>query len=461
MSLSPFHGLNVASSALLSYQRGMDTVAHNISNASNPNYSRQRVDLAARSSLGYEGGIGLIGIGDGVEVAALTRSRDEFTDSQFRGQAALLGQWEEVSISLTRVEGAFGSLSGTSLSNGLDAFWNSWQDLSNQPDSLAARREVLQVATNLTATINRVSQELTDERAILNQGVIQAVDQVNLMASELADLNTQIKQLALAGNPPNDLMDQRDALLDQLSGFTNLIIRPTDNEGLNIFIGSEALVRDGNSYEIETVDPGSGDLEVRWAYSGELLAAGSGKIQGLIDSRDTFIPNYQQKLDDFSAELITQINTIHNPAYALDDSTGRDFFSGTDASTIAVNAGIAGNPQLVAASSTTGTPGNNDVVLSILAIRDVNVMSGGTETLSDFISSTAVELAGDLNFANMSVRHESTLSNSLSGMRAATSGVNIDEEMVNMIKFQRAYQAAARMISTQNEMLGTLVRLGL
>jgi flagellar hook-associated protein 1 FlgK len=269
--------------------------------------------------------------------------------------------------------------------------------------------------------------------------VTDTINQVNSIGSQIAQLNDAIAKATASGDTPNDLLDKRDVMIDQLSQLGNVTLTNTTLGQVDVAIGGAALVTGATSATLAESD---------------MTSLTSGKLAGLIALRDTTIPGYQSQLDTLASTLITATNTQHAAGFDLNGNPGGAFFSGTSAATIGVSAAITANPALIAASGN-GTPGNSDNALALAGIRNQALI--GASTIDTAYSQLVTKVGSDTQQAHTSLATAELLTNSLQDKRDSVSGVSLDEEMTNLVRYQRGYQASSRAMSAMDDMLDTLI----
>jgi len=461
MSLSI--GLDIAAQAVRMQQLAVDTTSHNIANANTPGFSRQDVHLRALNPLMTNGTSYdriLNQVGRGVNVRDVRRLRDAFVDLQIRNVLNSAGQYRAQADALQKVEIALGEPSDTGLGALLSKFWNSWRDLSNAPESSAARAGVLQNTEVLVQGFHRVSGMLARQREDINMHLSQDLEEVNTLSTNLAALNDQIRRSTLNNVPANDLSDQRDLILDRLSQLIGATSVAGEDGMVDVFFNGQQLVSATSSFRLTTRPEGDGMLTPVFEDGGLVVQFGSGEVAGLLRSRDVLIPAQAAKVDQVAAAVIAQVNALHSTSYGLDNTTGNNFFTGTSAATIAIDAAVENSPQSIAASATAGTPGDGSRALAIAGLQQALTMNGNTASIEDFYRSFIGELGIQVSEARNLADNEDAVMTHLDDLRQSVSGVNLDEEMVNLTKYQHAFNAAARLVAIADEMIGVLVNLG-
>jgi flagellar hook-associated protein 1 FlgK len=453
-------GLDSAIKALRAHQMVVDVASHNIANAQTPGFSRQRVLLRPDSvaALGRAGLDSRGRPGSGVAVTDIQRVRDTFLDFQARMSTSSQKQYEALSDGISQAELTFNEPSDNGISALLSKFFNAWHDVGNDPESPAARTALVHAATDLTANVQRAYSDIASLRGNLDQGVRAMVDQVNSRAGEIATLNQQIVTVEATGQTANDLRDRRDTLVDELAQLGQVSYVEQGNHALSVYFGNHELVNQSSAYAIAAVPDQANPGMNKLVFSdGADVTSTSGRLRGLLDARDSAVPGVLAQLDTLSSGLITQVNAVHAVGFGLDGSTGNPFFAGTGGADIAVDPTVANNTLKIAASTIAGTVGNSSNALAIDDLQLSNTMVGGTQTFEQYYGNIVSVLGADVSRAKGLAQANQLMSDHLEAQRQATSGVNIDEEVSNMTAAQHAYQAAARVITTIDSMLDTLI----
>jgi flagellar hook-associated protein 1 FlgK len=439
---STFLGLETTLRGILAQQLALDTTGHNIANANTPGYTRQSATLTTTDpytvpSVSRPPQAGQLGTG--VTVAEYTRVRDSFIDIQLRAQTMRKGEFEATQDGLNQVELALNEPSDNGLNTLLSRYWTSWQDVSNAPENMATRQALLQNAAALAEGFNNLSAQLGTITAQAGENVTMTVGDVNSIGRQIALLNDAISRARLTGDQPNDLFDQRDVLLDKLSALGNTQITQGVLGSIDVSIGGAALVTGTTSATLVETD---------------FTSLTSGKLKGLVDLRDVTLPAYAATLDSIANTLIASTNTQHAAGFDRAGVAGGAFFTGTGASGIAVSSALLANPALVAASGN-GQAGNAANALALAGLRTTPLI--GSATIDVAYSQLVTRIGSDSLEATRSLDNAKVVAGALESRRESVSGVSLDEEMVNLMRFQRGYQASARAMSAMDTMLETLI----
>jgi flagellar hook-associated protein 1 FlgK len=464
---STFFGLEIGYRGLVSHQKALDITGHNVSNASTPGYSRQRGEITATDPFTYPAfnkpwAAGQIGTG--VEVTAVLRIRDSLIDNQIQSETMMSGYWEARRDTLDEAEMILNEPADSNIRTSVDQFWQAFQNFADDPSSIPARSELRQKTLAMCTSIRDDYAREQSLRHDVNQRIVDQVNDINRIGTQLAELNDQIGKVTALGDRANDLMDKRDALVEELSKMVN-VNHFTDTENrMTVTIKGVPLVEGIIANQILAVpnwnDPGMVKLE--WKIPAGLpVEVTSGHLQGWLEMRDEEIPSLLSKLDDFGATLINQVNALHRTGFGLDGIDNRDFFKGTDAHDIDLSDPLQDEAQglvrMAASDNLLALPGNNKIALAICELKHMKILTSNTATMGDFIGALVNDLGEKSLIADSKSEHQILLINNLDQRRESICGVSMDEEMTNMVKFQQGYNAAAKIISTMDEMLDVVV----
>jgi len=457
----------MASRSLQTQMTGIEVTGQNLANINTTGYSRQRVQISASpdtlSSVGPEG--------TGADATSIQQVVDDLLNNQIQSQGSTSGYWNGQQTALQNAQngldeflngssaatstGATGSTTDSGLGSQLSGLFNSFQSVATSPTSISARQALIGQAQTLAASFNNINTQLNNVSSSLNSSLKDNVTSANQLLTQIATLNGQIATAKQSGGNPNDLSDEREQDLENLSQLTNITTSNGTNGVVNITIGGQTLVT-GNKLNdsLQTYDPGNGNLLVQTATGGVNLTLTGGSMQGTIDARDGTLATLQGSINTLANQLITQVNSVNSNGYGLTGTTGNNFFNGTNAGTITVNAALVGNPSLIQASGSATASGDNTVALQLAQLATTAQGGLNNQTFSDSYNSTVAGLGESLNNANNQVADQTAVNSMLSTQRGSISGVNVDEEMTNMMTFQRAYEASAQLVTTVNTLLG-------
>lgn len=502
---STFMGLEASKRGLATQQAALYTTGHNISNANTLGYSRQRVNM--EPTLGYPG-TGLNApkiaghLGTGVQVQSVQRIRDAFIDRQYRQETTKLGYWESRANAISQMEDILAEPSDYGINAALDQFWNSLQDLSGSPENAATRKVVIQRALHVADSFNYTYKQLSDIQSNIGNEIKVSTDAINSILKQIASINEQILAIEPNGYMPNDLYDARDTLIDELAEYFPIETErvPSGGNALAIAEGSLTvkiklngstidLVNGKNYVKLNTVDTDGAKIDgtdlttgfggIQYTnlgnppadiYNADVieyneLDPSKGKLLALIDSYghgtppEGYYPKMLEDLDNMANAFKDEFNRIHAAGYTIDDTvkTGQLFFEGNGASGIKVLDEIIANPNLVAASDKEDEVGNgkNAILLANMKFNKLTALNNAT--VQSFYQSIIGQIGVDGEQANRLTYNAATIRLTVENNRASVSSVSLDEEMTNMITFQQAYNANARMITVIDETLDKII----
>lgn len=500
---STFMGLETNKRGLFTQQSGLYTTGHNISNANTLGYSRQRVNMQATA--GFPG-VGLNTptmpgfLGTGVEAGSIQRIRDGFVDHQFRQESNKLGYWESRSKAISQMEDVLAEPSAYGLQQSLSDFWSSLQTLAANPENGGARAVVVQRGEAVADSFNYMHKSLSEIQTNLGKEIGVSTKRINTILEQIGSLNKQISEVEPNGYMPNDLYDKRDLLLDELSTYVpietsyeksggraleiaegTVTVKIKTNDSTQPFItvvqkssyseltpdGSGGTDSEGNPVGAMTkFTITGGPAEVDTLDVNNMQTAGSlksltnsygyvdaGKIKGLY-------PDMLEKLDNMAKAFITEFNNVHSGGEPL-PIDGKDkvdhFFTGEGAASIEVAKAIKEDPSRVNASSAAGEVGNaeNAKKLGDVFFKPLGDLEGST--IQTYYAGVIGELGVQGEQAVKMSLNSATLLGAVSNRRDSISSVSLDEEMTDMIKFQQAYNASARMITVVDETLDKII----
>jgi flagellar hook-associated protein 1 FlgK len=484
--MSTFTGLNISRLGMQAQQKALEVTSHNIANASTPGYSRQIAHMTPTQPLPYLPGRGALGTG--VLVDEIARVRDSFLDLQIRKELQTMGYSQSRSDILTQVELVFLEPSETGVNSVLNTFFDSWQEVSLNPEGSAARAVLVQNAQSLVNTVKHTYEQLKTIRTDIDQSIDLKVEEVNLLAEQIKDLNIQIINLVANKNTPGDLLDRRDLLLDRIASIIDCTVVETDRGSVNLYLGGKSLVYESHAFKLATAQEGGDENwpaapQIIWQRDGSQAKIMNGEIAGLLYTRDVSLKKYMEDFESLAWGIVNAVNTIHGEGMDLEGNTGAAvsaFFTGEHLETLGVNSTVADNLNLIAASQLpdplpdppAANPGDGGNALRIAQLRHAGISvdmsqtdlkdrltlsADGTTTFENYFRDNIARLGVDSHESMRMCENQVQLLDMLAQRRDSISGVSLDEELANMVQFQLAYQASARMITSLNEMYDTLV----
>jgi flagellar hook-associated protein 1 len=461
--LGLFGSLDMASRSLAAQQEAMAVAGQNMANANNPAYAEEQAVISSTTPLdtpiGQEG--------TGVAVTGITELRNSMLDSQITGENSVTSSYTAQQSALQSAQTYLGeqltnsSASGASSTSGLTAdlsnLFNSFSSLSTDPSDLTTRQTVVQNAQQVANQFNQVSANLTQVQSGLNTSIGNGVTTSNQDLSEIATLNEQIMQAQAGGQSADQLVDTREATIEDLANQTNITTAAQSDGSVSISIGGVAMVRGGEAVNsLQTYTATNGQTMVEDANSSTPLDITGGSIGGNITARDGALASLQGSLDTLAGQLITSVNNVYSKGYDLGGNTGQNLFTGSGASDIAVNTSLANDPSSFQASGTAGATGDNTVALALAQLDDPTT---GTQTISQSYAQTVSSLGNAIDAATDQLDTSQAVGTTLTNQRSSASGVDIDTEMTNLLQYQKAYEASAQLVSTINNMMQTAISM--
>jgi flagellar hook-associated protein 1 FlgK len=465
--MSDINGImNIAGQALITQQQAISVTSHNIANVNTPGYSRQK--LVMSTNIPSDSVIGPMG--NGVSGEAIERIYDRFINDQINNESQELGRWDAQKNAVESLEMIFNETYGYGLSEAMSEYWNAWQALTNNPAGSTERQVLVTRGQILTSTFNKLDSDLTHSQQALDLAIAATVTDVNRLSAQLADLNQKIVSSETGTQNANDFRDQRDLVLKELSELIDLNAFKDASGSVSVLIaGGRPLVSGTASWQLSTELNASGLQDVVWLDDdGNSVNINNdisgGKLKGWIETRDVLIPGFLNRLDALAQTLVTEVNNLHQTGFDLNGIAGQVFFDGTGtAADIEVNANIVGDPSLIAASFDPlpfpSAPGDNRNAVEIAKLQHQLMMSGNTATFNDYYSSLVRDVGNEVLKSDSYYTHQSEMLAQLDNYRESISGVSLDEEMINLIKFQNAYAAAAKLVSTADELMQTVLQM--
>jgi len=449
--------LSLGKRALLAQQVGMQTTGNNISNAQNPNYSRQNVQFSDDQYIQY----GNFYIGAGVNIENISRSRDQLYDVKYWQENASMSRWETGSKYNNLIEGVYNDLTGTGLSQKLDEFWNSWMELGNYPQDISQRRNLYSKTESLINTFHNIDSQL---HSISNQAkneLQNSISEINKITGEIANLNVKISSSATGGGVNNTVLDQRDALIGELSKYIDVRVNQHDDGTVTIHSNHMMIIDKANSYQfgfdLKSID---GQERVSLSLFEEVVEPPNGRIKSLVDTINLIVPDNLQKTDDVAQVLVQNVNEIHLTNYNTEGNSGIEFFdqSNITAGSIQLSNDIKNNIKNIAVSKNSQA-GDGRGAIDIENIRDRLLLNDHSTTINGSFQAVINQAGERSKSSAQSYDNQLNVVNMLENQRQAIMGVSIDEEMVNMIKFQTAFGAASKLIVSVDEMMQTILNM--
>ncbi len=457
--MGDFAGLQLALSSLYAQRKAIDVTGQNIANVNTDGYSRQRVHMTADAGPVMPARFSIwTGAGGGVRSDTIERIRDQFL--QLRGfQEHAAGQnLDQIRNGFTQLEAAVNEPSDTAIGAQLSSFWAAWDDVANRPSDLAARSQLVQRAQTLVSSFSQTDAAMATQQS---QGIVQIsaiIQDTNSIAARVAQLNQTIQSAVQTGLTPNDLMDQRDNLINMLSENVGVTVRPGQFQGtVDVYVDGTAIVRGSTAQTLtSTTNPNPpNNQQILWTTGTNVPVNVGGKVGGLLTTINSSIPTYRTMLSNVANQLMTQTNAVHATGFDLQGNAGVPFFVSTPTG-VAVNPAIAADLTLVAASgSATGTL-DGSVAQQLALLGQSNAAN---PTADDNYRQMVTQLGVDSQSAMRRADIQATVVKQVDGAMESDAGVNLDEEMTNLVQFQQAYSAASKYLSVVDQTLDALLNI--
>lgn len=442
--------LNISVGALQVDENALATSSNNVANVDTPGYSRQVANLVETAPIT----LGNITFGTGVGLQSVTGTRDSILDLRVNQETQQQGQLDAFIGAGQQIQSLFDQTSGAGLQGPLTAFFNSLSQLSANPSDTNTRQAVLTAAQNLATAFNQSSVNLSTLQGSTDQSVTQTVGQINTLTAQIAAVNTQISGTTGAGQNPGPLVDQRQLLINQLSNLVDVSEINAGNNSLTLTTSSGApLVVGGQSFALSTqVNAATGQQDVFSQGTDITTKITSGQLAGQIQIRDQEIPALQNSLDTLAFNFANAVNTQNEAGFDLNGNAGGAIFVPPTAQASAA-AGLTvaiTNPALIAASQD-GTTGDNANANALLALQNTNIVSG--QTPLNYYSGIVFKIGNDVSSAQTSEQTGSAVLQQIQNLQGGVSGVSVNEEAANLIRFQSAYEASAEVSNAVNTLL--------
>jgi flagellar hook-associated protein 1 len=456
--------LNIAKNGVFAAQTSVQVTSHNVANVNTEGYSRQEAVLEAATPMPTDQGL----LGSGVLVKSVKRYADKFLDTAIAQKNGALQQQQTAQNYFERIQGILEE-DNSSLSSQITNFFNAWQELTTDPTSTSVRTIVASTAQNLSETIRTAYADLKDVQGELNSTVGQEVADINRIVSSIAALNEKVFDSHTNGNEAGDYLDQRTQFFKELSG--KIGVRSFEDKYGRISVltaQGKVLVDGGQCWTIKAIpDAATGFNKVAWVdHAGNASditdEITTGSLRSIIDLRDQHIgTGFLKQLDDLAEGIMTAVNEVHKDGVTLNNTTGIPFFkelTGNYAASMDVSDAVKTDINNIAATSTAANPTDNDIALAIASLGTNTISIGGSaKTLSDYVASITASIGQLTSNAQQQAAYEQNTMAAMESQRASISGVSIEEEMANLIKFQYAYQASAKLFNVADELFKTLL----
>ena len=461
--------LNIARSSLAANQQALQILSHNIANAGTEGYSRQRVDFTTNKPLITANGV----LGRGINSDIVLRAEDKFITQRLLIEKQSAGRWTAIDRALKEIELSFSNTGESDLSAFITQFFNAAEQLSLNPENRAARTNLMQRAEFMVSKFRSIANTLVRSQMNIDNEVRSVAQKVNDITSSIANINQAILVAEVSGNKANDLRDNRDILLSELSELINANIFENKQGGVVVSLDGNILVDGKTKRDLVITQKAVGNrtkttLTIKGSAN-EINFSG-GRLSGLIKVRDDHIGSYKSALDAMARDLSKSVNALHYKGFDLNGNTGINFFKPNieSATDMALSDDVKNDITKIAAASgydsnsdgiinLSNGPGDNSVLRAIAGLRNAGIDASGASSIFDSYGSLLGLVASDANQSTNMMETQILLVDQITNLRDSRVGVSLDEELVKMIIYQNNYAAASRMIKTVERLLQSIM----
>jgi flagellar hook-associated protein 1 FlgK len=452
--------LNIATSSLLAEEGAIETTTNNIANVNTPGYSRQRPNLEENPPVEF----GTLTLGTGVNLSGVTSLRDSILDLRVNQETQQQGQLNSFISGGQQIQALFNETNGAGLQSPLTAFFSSLSSLSANPSDLNVRQSVITAAQNLANAFNQTSNSLTTQQRNTDLSVTQSVNQINTLTSQIAAVNTQVTAASAVGQNPGPFIDQRQQLINQLSNLIDVSQIDAGNGSLTLTTSSGAvLVVGGQNFQLTTAPDASTGLQHIFSQGADITSKiTGGQLAGQLQIRDQEIPAIQSSLDTLASGLANAVNTQNAAGFDLNGAAGGNIFNPPPAGGVGAASSLSvaiTDPKKIAASAgpAPGSPGDNTNANALLAIQNQNIAGG--ETPLNYYSNLVFKVGNDVSTAQTNQQSGSLVLQQIQNLQGGVSGVDINEEAANLVRYQNAYSASAQVAATIDSLMQTTINM--
>jgi flagellar hook-associated protein 1 FlgK len=464
---------NTGQSGMVASKAAIATAGHNIANSKTEGFSRQRVQT--ETNVPHPGPGSHSMIGTGVLIARTERVNDEYIEKQIRNVGRDIAQGEEKEIVLRQTEDIFNEMGGEGLNRLISKYFNDFRKLSNDPDSEAVRQSVRESSQSLVNDFHRIHNELKEVQNHIDSRIEGSISELNQTAANIAHLNQEIQKLEISGAPANDLLDKRDMALKKLATFVDISMH-YDKQGLyNVDVKGLGPIVTGVQHEAFGSQRGPADDQGKPENALDITTTATvspnvthrihgGKLGALVESRDQTLSAVLSRMDDLAYAITSAVNEIHEQGYTRNGEAGVKFFKALDgkeraAELMDLSDDVRSNVNNIATAAQPDSPGDNRIAVALSGLQHQKLMGDGHVTMDDWYNSIVSDV-GVTNASNRNmINQQKDIMSQLGKMREQISGVSIDEETANIMQFQQAFAANAKVIQVADELLKDVLDL--
>jgi flagellar hook-associated protein 1 len=481
--------LNIGKTGLMASKKSLSTTGHNIANANTEGYSRQRVMQTAATPVVRQGMVE----GTGTRIRSIERVHDDNIEKRLHKTLSEKTFHEQRASQMSQVEDIFNEIDSEGLNKMLNKFYNSFRELANQPENETIRSIVRDSAGLVTKDFKRISGTLDTLSTNIDRGIEQEVTDINQLLKNTSTLNKRIAYIEAMGDETGDLRDQRDSNIRELSkSFTLKTYLDNKNNFIVTAAGVGTLVTGADVQELSATGINKQDSSNNMAGSVEIYFKNrpnlpittnfrGGKLSSLLQVRNHDITQLRERVDNIAYDFTESVNAVHRRGFTsrkvpVDQSgnpvqqdhagpvTGINFFkklngAGGASAEISLSSAVKDDLSNIATALNVNSPGDNRIAVAVSKLQHERVMAGGTATLEEYFLQTIGRVGLEANKANLDSEQFTGILTQLQSIKERTSGVSVDEETANMVRYQHAYEASAKVMQTADEMFKTVLAL--
>lgn len=446
-------GLNIARRALLTNQRALEVTGQNVANAETPGYSRQVTVTRSVNGPGAQarsGTGGALGAGGGVEVARVYRAHAGWLDRSAAALSSRSGQANAEAIQASQLEGILQEPGDGGLHATLERFYDAAGDLASRPGDTASRQALTRAGAEVATRFRELTKDVEGLQSDLQGQFAQGIDEVNDLASRVADLSKQIGQAQSTGAAPNELLDQRDQLLDELSSKAGVTVSGQEGADVVVSLGGVTLVQGDHvtSLEISSSNPFQVVTSGAEGEGGEPVSLTGGALRAQQQWGTETLPAVRSQIAELRDQFASSVNALHQSGKDQDGNAGAAFFVADAEGNLSVNPDLSASRRVAAGDGSIAGGG---------VARGIADLGKATSPLTQGYSALVADIGARASDSMRNAEVSQASREQIQAMQSSESGVNLDEELANMVSLQHAYSASARLLSTYDEMLGTLI----
>lgn len=465
--------MNTGRSGMMAAKAAIGTTGHNISNANTEGYSRQRVQTEAQ--VPDAGRFGGSKVGKGTLISRVERVNDEYLEKQLRNSGRDVAHFEEKEMVLKQTEDIFNEMNGDGLNRLMSRFFNEFRKLANEPANEAIRQSVREAAQSMVNDFHRIRKQVVDTREHIDSRLEHYTRAVNALTDEIKELNVRIKAVEIGEGSPNDLLDKRDQALKELATYMDVSMHKDKDGAFVVNAKGVGPLVTGPNAEKFSVFRSPADDQGKPENALDIAASSSaqnrvthqvqgGKLGALVEARDKTLSTILERLDQLAYSISDSVNQVHEMGFNRNGVQGIRFFKtlhGADRASqyLSLSDEVQAHTDNIATAAVPDAPGDNRIAIAISGLQGMKLMNNGNTTADDFYNSIVADVGVTSERNRMALNQTRDIQNQMAKMREQISGVSLDEETANMLKFQQLFGASAKVIQVADEMLDTVLNI--